>query len=85
MLMHRWWLSLVAALLTPWIGPHIDRYVPVGWLLLQAGAETADAGFWIIAGALLALGYAFWFLLLSGVAAWLSRRQRGHESSNDDD
>lgn len=82
MSIHRWWLALVAALLTPWIGPHIDRYVPVGWLLLQAGADTTDAGFWIIAGLLLALGYGVWLLLLSGVAALLSPRPRERESSN---
>lgn len=82
MSIHRWWLALIAALLTPWIGPHIDHYVPVGWLLLQAGAETADAGFWIIASVLLALGYAAWLLLLSGIAAWLSRSKRSHDSSN---
>lgn len=82
MSIHRWWLALVATLLTPWIGPHIDRYVPVGWLLLQADAETADAGFWILAGALLALGYGVWFLLLSGIAAWRSRRRRRHPGSS---
>ncbi len=30
---HRWWLAIVATLPTPWIGPHIDQYVPVGWVL----------------------------------------------------
>lgn len=85
MSIHRWWLALVAALATPWIGPHIDRYVPVGWLLFQAGAESADAGFWVIAGALLALGYAVGFLLLSGIAAGLSRRRRRQDGSNGHD
>ncbi len=76
---HRWWLALIAALLTPWIGPHIDRYMPVGWLLMKVGTESADTAFWIIAGILLALGYGVWVLLLSGIAALLSRRPRGRE------
>jgi len=39
---HRWWLAVVATLLTPWIGPHIDQYVPVGWVLFRARAEDVD-------------------------------------------
>jgi ABC-type Fe3+ transport system permease subunit len=79
---HRWWLALVAALLTPWIGPHLDRYVPVGWVLIQARAEAPDAGFWIIASVLLVLGYTAWALLLSAFAAWLSRTRRRREDFN---
>ncbi|ACM20091.1 hypothetical protein Geob_1733 [Geotalea daltonii FRC-32] len=73
MSIHRWWLALVAALLTPWVGPHMDRYLPVGWVLIKASTETADAGFWVIAGVLLGLGYGVWLLILSGIAAWRSR------------
>lgn len=76
MKLHRWWLALVAVLLTPWIGPHIDRYVPIGWVLLQASAETPDLGFWIIAGVLLCIAYVVWFALLSGLAAWFVHRRR---------
>jgi hypothetical protein len=43
MKIHRWWLALVSALLTPWLGPHIDRYVPIGWVLLRAGDENGSA------------------------------------------
>lgn len=79
---HRWWLAIVATLLTPWIGPHIDRYVPVGWLLFQAGAEETDRGFWVIAAVALGLGYVAWLVLLSGLAAWLARRRRDRGSSS---
>ena len=75
MKIHRWWLALVAALLTPWIGPHIDRYVPIGWVLLQAREETPDLGFWVIAGVLLCLAYVAWVVFLSVIAAWPARRR----------
>jgi hypothetical protein len=70
--MFRWLLAFVAALLTPWIGPHMDRYVPIGWVLIQAGSEKPDAGFWILAGAFLLIAYAAWLLLFSAFA-WVLR------------
>jgi 4-amino-4-deoxy-L-arabinose transferase-like glycosyltransferase len=73
------WLAVFAALLTPLPGPHIDQYVAVGWVLLRAAGEDADAGFWILAGAILVLGYAAWFLLFTGIA-WLWRRRRKRET-----
>lgn len=84
MRVHRWWLALLAALLTPWIGPHIDRYLPIGWLLLQARAEAPDAGFWVMAGGLLGVVYVTWLVLLSGLAAGLAhrRRDRGRSSGH---
>jgi len=74
--MHRWWIALIAALLTPWVGPHLDRYVPVGWILIRAFAEAPDAGFWVLAGGLLALAYVAWVALLTGFA-WLLHRWNG--------
>ena len=65
---HRWWLSAIAALLTPWIGPHISDYIPVGWALIRAGGASPDAAFWIIAGVLLTLGYAAWLLVFTVIA-----------------
>lgn len=82
MKIHRWWLALVAALLTPWIGPHIDRYLPVSWVLLQASTEAPDVGFWVIAGVLLGVAYAVWLALLSVIAALLAHRQGNRGSSN---
>lgn len=50
---HRWWVAIAATLLTPWIGPHVDQYVPVGQVLFHAGTENADRGFWVIAAVVL--------------------------------
>lgn len=80
MKLHRWWLALVAALLTPWIGPHLDRYLPLGLVLLQSGAEDPDAGFWMMAGILLVLGYVVWWAVLTAIAAGLTHRRRGRAS-----
>lgn len=79
---YRWWLAIVATLLTPWIGPHIDRYVPVGWVLFQAGTEGADSGFWVIAAVALGIIYLAWLALFSGLAAWLARRRLGRGGSS---
>lgn len=81
---HRWWMSVVATLLTPWVGPHIDRYVPVGRVLLQAGAADADRGFWVIAAVASCVYGLVWFGLFSGLAVWLARRRRDHGSSGGD-
>lgn len=73
---HRWWLASVVTLLTPWIGPHIDQYVPVGWVLFQAGAEEVERSFWIIAAVVLGVIYTVWLVLFSALFAWLARRRR---------
>ncbi|MFC5302845.1 hypothetical protein [Azospira restricta] len=83
MQIRRWWLAIVATLLTPWIGPHVDRYVPVGWVLLRAGAEGADRGFWGIAAIGLGGVFLAWLALFSGLAAWLARRRRDHGRADD--
>ena len=70
---HRWWLAAWAALLTPWIGPHISDYIPVGWALIRAGGASPDAAFWIIAAVLLTLGYAGWLAVFTIVARMLRR------------
>lgn len=79
---HRWWLATVSTLLTPWIGPHVDQYVPVGWVLFRAGAEEADRGFRVIAAVALGVIYMVWLVLFSGLAAWLARCRRDHGSSS---
>lgn len=68
---HRWWLAAVAALLTPWIGPHISDYIPVGWALIGAGSARPDAAFWVIAAVLLTVGYFAWLLVFSAIARML--------------
>jgi hypothetical protein len=70
---HRWWLAAVAALLTPWIGPHISDYIPVGWALIRAGGASPDAAFWVIAAVLLTVGYLVCLLVFTLIAR-LSRR-----------
>lgn len=79
MQIHRWWLAIIATLLTPWMGPHIDQYVPVGQVLLRAGTEDADRGFWIIAVSALGVIYLTWLALFSGLAAWLAHRRRDRD------
>jgi hypothetical protein len=71
---HRWWFALVAALLTPWFGPHVDGYLPLGWVLAQARSNSADAGFWVLAALLLCMVYAVWFALFS-LGARLARKE----------
>jgi hypothetical protein len=71
---HRWWLALVATLLTPWIGPHVDGYLPLGWVLAQARSSSAGGGFWAIAGVLLSIAYGAWFALFS-LGARLTRKE----------
>jgi hypothetical protein len=65
---HRWWLAAVGALSTPWFGPHITDYIPVGWALLRVGSGDPDAAFWILAAILLLVGYGVWLLILTLVA-----------------
>ena len=72
---HRWWLALVAALLTPWIGPHVGSYIPLGWILVKASDNSPEIAFWIIAAVLLSVAYLVWLGILTGVAALLARRK----------
>lgn len=78
---HRWWLALMATLLTPWFGPHVDRYLPVGWVVLKAGGDAPDPAFWVIAGVLLCVAYAAWFALLSVIAVVVARGHGNRDKS----
>ncbi len=80
---HRWWLAIAATLLTPWIGAHLDRYVALGWVRLNAGTADADRGFWVIAAAAFCVKGLVWFGVFTGLAAWLGRRQRDRDSSGE--
>ncbi len=79
---HRWRLAIVATLLIPWIGPHIDQYVPVGRVLFRAGTEDAGRDFWVIAAVALGVISLAWLGLFSGLAARLARRRRDRGKSS---
>ena len=71
----RWWLAAVLTLLSPWIGPHVDQYLPLGYILWHALGESPDAFFWVLAGAVLLVVYLLWIALLTLAAGWLARRR----------
>ena len=71
----RWWLAAVLTLLSPWVGPHVDGYLPLGWVLVHATREQPDAFFWVLAGGVLLVVYGVWVALLSVAGWWLGRRQ----------
>jgi hypothetical protein len=62
-------LSVVAALLLPFPGPHVDGWIPMGFLLLKEVARNAPLAFFGLAGALLAIYAGLVFAALSLVAA----------------
>ena len=64
---HGWWMASIATLATPWMGPHIDRYIPIGRVLFRGGMEGAGSGFWTIAGVTLCLTYGVWLVLLGAI------------------
>jgi len=74
---HRRWLAAIAALFTPFGGPHISDYLPIGFLLILRlatglGSERPDVGFWLIAGGLFVVSYGGWLLVFS-VIVWMRR------------
>lgn len=72
-----WRLAVVAAVLTPWMGPHVDHYVPLGWVLVRGGAEGADRGFWVVAAGVVGVVFLAWFVLFRWLAARLGTRTTG--------
>jgi hypothetical protein len=78
---HKWWLALIAASLMPWPGPHLDAYLPLGWVLYRATSEATSPGFWMIAGVLSVFAYAVWVLLLGVLLARLMRRGGGAQNN----
>jgi len=61
-------LSVVAALLLPFPGPHVDGWLPMGAVLLNEDARNAPAAFFALAGGLMTAytGLAFGVLSLAG-------------------
>jgi hypothetical protein len=57
-------LALGIALLLPFPGPHVDGYLPIGGVLFRRDALGADAGFFVMAGVLIAVYTAVVFAVL---------------------
>ena len=75
----RGWRLLLAAiigLLLPFPGPHVDRYLPLGAVLLK-GIGEAPASFFLLAGAILSvyIGVAYGVIVL--VTFFLRKRRSG--------
>lgn len=71
----RWTLALVATSLTPWLGPHVDQYLPVAWVLIRA-SRNASGAFWMLAAAAGGIVYLMWLGVFTALAAWLASRRR---------
>ena len=65
-------VALGMALLLPFPGPHIDRYVRVAAVLFRRDALDADAGFFVLTGVLLAV----YTLVLFALSLLLFRRRK---------
>jgi hypothetical protein len=64
--------ALAIALLLPFPGPHVDRYVPIAAVLFRRDALQADAGFFVLTAILLAVYAGVVFALL----LWITRTRR---------
>ena len=73
---HKWWLALVLTLATPWIGAHVDTYVPLGWVVVRALKESPDIAFWIFAAVVLLVAYFVWVGILAGAGMLWARTRR---------
>lgn len=61
-------IAFAIALLLPFPGPHVDRYLPIAAVLFRRDALGADAGFFVLTGVVIAIYTAILFgvLLLVG-------------------
>ncbi len=57
-------IAFVIALLLPFPGPHVDRYVPIAGVLFRRDALQADAGFFVLVGVVIAVYTAITFGVL---------------------
>jgi hypothetical protein len=68
-------IVLGAPLAMPWPGPHVDRYVALLTVLVNASAEGADIDFWGLC-VVLWLAYATAWLVLLNLVRMLWRTGR---------
>lgn len=68
-------IALGAALAMPWPGPHVDVYVALLRILVNAYAEGADVAFWGL-WVVLWIAYATAWLVLPGLVRMLWRTGR---------
>ncbi|HEX6100663.1 MAG TPA: hypothetical protein VF432_30380 [Thermoanaerobaculia bacterium] len=64
-------IAFAIALLLPFPGPHIDRYLPIAAVLFRRDAASADTGFFVLTGVVLAVYTAIVF----GLSLLLLRRR----------
>lgn len=65
-------IAFAIALLLPFPGPHVDRYLPIAAVLFRRDALSADAGFFVLTGVVIAIYTAIVF----GVLLLVSRVRR---------
>ena len=66
------------ALCFPWLGPHIDSYIPLGYLIVQYGFFGADLGFYVMFSVLfLIYSLVSWLLLMIVKRVWDSIKHTG--------
>lgn len=68
-------VSLAIALLLPFPGPHVDRYVPVARVLARRELLEADRAFFLLLFAIVGTYFAAAFAVLA-IAARIVRRRR---------
>lgn len=73
-------IAFAIALLLPFPGPHVDRYVPIAAVLFRRDALGADAGFFVLIAIVLAVYTAVAFTLLY----WLIPSPRKEERGDSD-
>src|SRR5688572_7389116 len=67
-------IALGIALLLPFPGPHVDRYVPIASVLFRRDALEADAAFFVLAGVVIAVYTGVVSLLLLLIRRRSARR-----------
>jgi hypothetical protein len=73
-------MSMVAALLLPFPGPHVDGWIPMGAVLLNEDARNAPLAFFVLAGGLLAAYTGLVFGALSLVRYLVRRSSSADET-----